>query len=352
MKAKAIDAAKTKELASLVDEKKNLVSNKNVHLGFAAETQLEKLLTSKKITEKDVENLRAETMLFIKSCLTKLGERCPLMSTIVRNCEALSPTIIATNSQDSAKKKMKNLIKKIFSLNIIDCKDGDAALTEFTRFLTSEAFVEKKKFIDFNRNEKRLDEFYFDVMRIHDNYPSFSLIVKLLCTISHGQASVERGFNDNHVVLKDNISAETVIARRFLKNYMRVNAVQPYDLQVSRDLLNSVHASRQRYNQNLEDKRKEAKKSQKQSQLMEVENELRIINRECSSIKETISSFNAEIFKKLKSAAETPSNELRCKMIVVERNALKRKSEEKEEQLQVLKKRAKELDEKKKSFNV
>ena len=163
---------------------------------------------------------------------------------------------------------------------------------------------------------------------------------------------MERGFNDNNVLLKDNISNVSVIARRFLKNYMRVSNVEPSDMQISRDLLKSVKASRQRYQIHLEDQRKESKKKEKCNELIQVENELKTINSECTTLEKVISTFNAEIFEKLKSAAKTASNELRCKMVVVEIDALKRKCDEKEDQLVVLRKRAKELQDKKNNFNV
>ena len=46
-------------------------------------------------------------------------------------------------------------------------------------------------------------------------------------------------------------------------------------------------------------------------------------------MEKVISTFNAQIFEKLKSAAKATSNELRCKMLVVEMDALKRKCDEK-----------------------
>ena len=68
-------------------------------------------------------------------------------------------------------------------------------------------------------------------------------------------------------------------------------------------------------------------------------------------MEKVIFTFNAQILEKLKSAAKTTSKELRCYMVVVEMNALKRKCEEKEDQLILLRKRAKELQDKKNSFN-
>ena len=86
--------------------------------------------------------------------------------------------------------------------------------------------------------------------------------------------------------------------------------------------------------------------------MIQVENELQTINSECSTLEKIISTFNAQIFEKLKAAAKSTSNELQCKMVVVEMNALKRKCDEKEDQLGVLRKKAKELHEKKNNFNV
>ena len=96
-------------------------------------------------------------------------------------------------------------------------------------------------------------------------------------------------------------------------------------MQISRVFLKSVKASRQRYQIYLEDQRKESKKKEKSDELIQVENELKTINSECTTVEKVISTFNAQIFEKLKSAAKATSNELRCKMLVVEMDALKRK---------------------------
>ena len=40
--------------------------------------------------------------------------------------------------------------------------------------------------------------------------------------MSHGQASMKRGFSDNSVVLKYNMGENTIIARRFIKTIFMV----------------------------------------------------------------------------------------------------------------------------------
>ena len=90
---------------------------------------------------------------------------------------------------------------------------------------------QKKKVLHFKSAEQRFDDLYFKDFKVHENYPAFSTLLKIIFTLSHGQASAERGFNDNNVVLKDNISIVSVIARRFLKNYVQVNNVEPSNMQ-------------------------------------------------------------------------------------------------------------------------
>ena len=134
---------------------------------------------------------------------------------------------------------------------------------------------------------------------------------------------------------------------------MQVNNVEPSNcMQINRDILKSVKASRQRYQIHLGYQRKESKMGEKSDELIQVENELKTINSECNTLDNVISTFNAQIFEKLKSAAKATWNELRCKMVVVEIDALKRKCDKKEDQLVVLRERAKELQDKKNNFNV
>ena len=58
--------------------------------------------------------------------------------------------------------------------------------------------------------------------------------------MSHGQASVERWFNDNNVVLHHNMAADSVIARRFVKNYMSVSGLESYTVLIIPPLLKSA----------------------------------------------------------------------------------------------------------------
>ena len=92
------------------------------------------------------------------------------------------------------------------------------------------------------------------------------------------------------MVLKDN-SNVSVIARRFVKNYMQVNNIEPSNMQINQDIFKSVKACRQCYQIHLEDQRKESKKKEK-TELIQVENKLKPINSECTTLEKVISTFN------------------------------------------------------------
>ena len=100
---------------------------------------------------------------------------------------------MATESHDLLQKKVKNLIQvcQIVTLKLINFEKGDKALAQFGKFLANETTTEKKKFLNFKSADQRLDDLYFKDFKVHKNYPAFSTLLKIIFTLSHGQASVE-----------------------------------------------------------------------------------------------------------------------------------------------------------------
>ena len=107
------------------------------------------------------------------------------------------------------KRKVKNLTQRLVGLKLIEFNLGDEALAEYNKFFMSEVIHSTKKFIDFKRDKCKLDDFFFQKLEIEDSYPSHAMLLKIIFCMSHGQASMERGFNNNNVVLKHNIGENT-----------------------------------------------------------------------------------------------------------------------------------------------
>ena len=110
VRPKVIKEAQTSALVKFAQNEKNLVETKNVHLGFAAESELQNLLKCGKVNQEQVLNLRREALVFVRTCIERVTECNPLMSIVVCNSEAISPKVMTTKSNDLLKKNVKNLI--------------------------------------------------------------------------------------------------------------------------------------------------------------------------------------------------------------------------------------------------
>ena len=130
VRSKVIEEAQTSALVKLAQNEKNLLETKNVHLGFAAESELQNLLKCGKVNQEQVLNLRKEALVFVRTGIEKVAECNPFMSIVVRNSKAICPKMMATKSHGFLKKNVKNLIQKIVALKHINFETGDKATTE------------------------------------------------------------------------------------------------------------------------------------------------------------------------------------------------------------------------------
>ena len=83
--------------------------------------------------------------------------------------------------------------------------------------------------------------------------------MKIVFSLSHGQAGIEVRFKDN-VVLKQNQKDKTVVARRFIKKYVSTNDLLPLTVLVTLPSLNLFRSAWRSYKQDFEDRRKKRKK--------------------------------------------------------------------------------------------
>ena len=84
---------------------------------------------------------------------------------------------------------MRKLLSHFLKLKVFTAHVCDCAIDEYSQ-LIGDALI-KVKFQEFDRSETRLDNFYFKVIDIKQ-YQKLAQVVKLVLTLSHGQASVEK----------------------------------------------------------------------------------------------------------------------------------------------------------------
>ena len=81
------------------------------------------------------------------------------------------------------------MISKILSPN--QC---DSVMLEFTGFIDNEFKIYRAKVEEFDESQDQLDDFYFNQV-FANNYTDLSFVIKVVHTLSHGQASTEQQFN-------------------------------------------------------------------------------------------------------------------------------------------------------------
>ena len=87
----------------------------------------------------------------------------------------------------------------------------------------------------YDQSNKLLDDFYFKDINI-TKYPDLASAAKLVFTLSHGQASVERRFSVNKAIINDNISTDCIVGKRLVRDYMLMNNLKPHNVQIISNL--------------------------------------------------------------------------------------------------------------------
>ena len=104
----------------------------------------------------------------------------------------------------------------MLELNILSTKQCDVITTEFKKFLDVEVKTMQRELVTFSQNVDQFDDFYIKVASI-SKYKDLLFVVKLILTLSHGQASVEREFILIANIMKTNMSPNLLLQKELLK---------------------------------------------------------------------------------------------------------------------------------------
>ena len=92
--------------------------------------------------------------------------------------------------------------------------------------------------------DDRLDTFIRS--RMAANYPKVWSVCELALLLSHGQASVERGFSVNKELVIESQSEQTLEERRIIKDHIvHVNGVT--DVEIARNMVLAARSARAKY---------------------------------------------------------------------------------------------------------
>ena len=77
--------------------------------------------------------------------------------------------------------------------------------------------------------------------------------MKIILTLSHGQASVEHGFSINKSILDVNMKPESIVARKCIQDHMFAFSLKPHIIPVTNAMLIACKAARSKYQIRLEE---------------------------------------------------------------------------------------------------
>ena len=222
------------------------------------------------------------------------------------------------SAPDSCRKYMRKLVATVVQNNHLrSVAVGDAVVQQFDHFL--DVHAKDVSFESFNSGESRVDTFLHGHMK---GYPELWSMVRKLLILSHGEATVERGFSVNKEVEIFNMQPDTVVAHRLVCDYVSscggVNSVP-----ITKELLNFAAAARSNYRHHLEEEKKKKLTEQQGQKRKKVEEELetarkkrRTLEALCDTLCEEADQLSLEAEGKRRSEMEqliSKSNALRSK---------------------------------------
>ncbi|GBL92251.1 hypothetical protein AVEN_35807-1 [Araneus ventricosus] len=122
------------------------------------------------------------------------------MYSIVRNVSCLDPR----NMTDKKKclNKMNHILNSIIEAKHVNENVCDEILMEFEDYLDN-VDMKHSDFSEFSPENSRVDDFFYEIMNT-SKYRNLWKVVEMLVLLSHGQATVEKGFSINRKVEVEN----------------------------------------------------------------------------------------------------------------------------------------------------
>lgn len=297
-------------------------NHQQIDLGFSAEKSLREI--SKKASESVIAALRVKAKEALICFIKKLMEKSPLAYPLARNLSCLSPVTMST-SPEECKKLFRRVLLTLVQKKKLNEGLCDKVEIEFAALMGDACDAEKgKDFREFSFSENRLDVFLHEKGK---NYPSAWAVMRELLLLSHGQATVERGFSYNKEMVVENQEGDSLIARRLVKDHI-TSAGGSKNVVITKQMLAYARSSYNRYNQHIEEekdrKAKEAKNRKRKAEEDYVE--------ELKAKKARISKDIEALYKGVKEYA------LKCEKtgnisFITQSNALREKAEKKQEEL-------------------
>lgn len=176
----------------------------------------------------------------------------------------------------------------------------------------------------------RLDVFLHGLLC--QSYPELWTFCKKLLLLSHGQATVERGFSVNKEVEADNMQEDTVDAQRMICDYVSVCGGGVLKVPLTKEILAAAASARSQYRLHLDQEKRKQESNAQREKRKAAEDLLEQLKKRKMVLAEVANSLEKEA-DKLAEQAEGKSGSLMAQLIT-KSNVLRKRFKEKVAELQ------------------
>ena len=237
-----------------LDDKNVIMKPKDMNIGFGTRNIIIELKRKDVITNTQTANFFTDVTKFIIFLVKQLFDKNPVEHNI-RNSLIIDPQVLVNENASVLQNKLKRLLTHLMKRKILTLVQCDKITEQFTDFTDSQLKVYAEKFYCFDSSTKDLDKLYFNDIDLQ-SFEELSFLVKIILTLSHGQASAERSFSINNTVIDVNMSEDSIVAKKIIKDHMISNKLTPESVQITNKLLCSVSTAQQKYEDQLAENKK------------------------------------------------------------------------------------------------
>ncbi len=227
-----------------VSDANNHQHHTQINPGFIAERKVSTLYAQKQISDRQVMSFHMDCKSFYIKITEEIMTKSALRNLFVRCMSVLDPVVLYNSTNSSP--RFKKIVTHMVSIGRVEEREVDTILEQFqklTRYVKHE-----KEFEEYDSDDRqiRLDVLYYKHLQGKSKFAKLWTLIQQLLTVSHGQATVERGFSTNKGITTTNISPDTIISRRLVKDHiLSVGGLQ--NVKVTPQLLQYMAGSYRRY---------------------------------------------------------------------------------------------------------
>ena len=173
----------------------------------------------------------------LHTTVSKIQERSPLRYNLARKLVSMDPRVMVSNP-DNATKMFQQVLQILIENKWKTAEEADNMLAQYRKFVFDAKKYNTAKFSSFKSGEDRVDSFLSEILQMQVEYQDLWLMMQLLLTLSHGQATVERGFSVNKEVLTPNLQEVSLQAIRLVHSSVLAQNIKVADI-ITEELLSS-----------------------------------------------------------------------------------------------------------------